>query len=117
MFVIWGRNGGHQEQSENIDQQGNLVVFTLRCIKKDNQKTNSHLIFIFKLHRCRVLFDLFETSQIQNWLKDCMTFFSSSWCHVLAATCDCGTPWIFHLISGHNTILCHCCFLYWIKIV
>ena len=36
IFVICGRHRGHQEQSENIDQQGNISVFTFKCIKKDN---------------------------------------------------------------------------------
>ena len=37
MLVIWGRHRGHQEQLENIDQQGNISVFTFSsCTKKDN---------------------------------------------------------------------------------
>ena len=66
---------GHQVQTENIDQQGNMSVFTFGCIKKDNLTANSHQLFIFKLHRCRMSVDkmlpLFETSQIRNWLEHC----------------------------------------------
>ena len=27
---------GNWEQSENVDQQGNILIFNFSCIKKDN---------------------------------------------------------------------------------
>ena len=31
------------------------------------------------------------------WVTLCRLFFCFSWCHVLAAVCDCDAPWTFHL--------------------
>ena len=36
MFIICDQDRGHREKSETIDQQGNISIFTFRCIKKDN---------------------------------------------------------------------------------
>ena len=35
-FIICDQHRDHQEKSETIDQQGNISIFTFRCIKKDN---------------------------------------------------------------------------------
>ena len=36
MFIICDQDRGHREKSGPIDQQGNISIFTFRCIKKDN---------------------------------------------------------------------------------
>ena len=34
----------------------------------------------------------------------CHMFFSSYWCRVLAAACDCGIPWTFHLTFWDSAV-------------
>ena len=38
-----------------------------------------------------------------------LSFFPSSWCRVLAAVCDCGTPWTFLLNFYQAKIGRKCC--------
>ena len=53
-------------------------VFTFRCIKKDNETTNSHNKLTpniyFQIPPLSSVGPFFETNQIRHWLNDCSTF-------------------------------------------